>query len=63
MKAREYRVLEHAIEVGVEYGWNRAHKHVDAPSPEAIQNAVCAAVMNEITEWFEFDSEGVLSDG
>ena len=56
MKAKEYQVLDMAVESGVRGGWHRAHKHTDKPTPEAIQEAIVQAVLNDICEWFEFDT-------
>jgi hypothetical protein len=57
MKVRTYVVLDNAVEMGVNYGWNRAHKHTDSPTEEQIKQEIWHAVMNEITEWFTFDDE------
>ena len=54
MKAKEYAVLEMAIDEAVSYGYNRAHKHTDTPSEDAIVSAIQIAVMNSICEWFDF---------
>lgn len=55
MKVKSYAVLDHAINNGINYGWNRAHKHNDNPSAETIKEEILFAIMNEITEWFIFD--------
>lgn len=55
MKANEYRVMEEAVEIGLGYGWRRAHKHVESPSESSIIDEMHTAVMNEITGWFTFD--------
>lgn len=57
MKAKSYNILVRAIEEGFEYGWNRAHKHLENPSKEVIQNAINDAIINEICEYFSFDDE------
>jgi hypothetical protein len=49
-----YKVLAMAVETGIALGWNRARKHVDDPSPEAIREAIHEAVMTECAEWFQF---------
>lgn len=59
MKVRTYKVLEHAVEAGVLYGWNRAHKHEDNPTPESIRDSVTHYVMNELTEWFIIDDDEI----
>lgn len=47
-----YRVADEAVERGILYGWTRAHKHTDTPTPEAIRDAIAQAVMNELSEYF-----------
>ena len=53
MKANTYKVLVSAVEEGVMIGWNRAHKHVENPTPEAVQHQIGEAVINEICEWMD----------
>lgn len=55
MRVKAYDVLSRAVEEGVSYGYNRAHKHVEKPSPTAIVESVEREVMNSICEYFEFD--------
>lgn len=50
--------MELAVEDGVKYGYQRAHKHVDNPSEQAIIEEVQASVLSSISEWFLFDDEG-----
>jgi hypothetical protein len=59
MKANTYKVLVRAVEEGVQWGWNRAHKHTDNPTDLALQNHIVEAVLNEVCEWMDFrDQEG-----
>jgi len=55
MKVKTYRVLLHAVEEGVAYGWQRAHKHTDTPSDDDIKERIETEVLNAICEWFDFD--------
>jgi hypothetical protein len=57
MKIRPYPVLCRAVEEGVAYGWQRAHKHVDAPDAETIEEQIVTAVLNEICQYFDFDDD------
>ena len=55
MRAREYKILTDAVELGVDRGWMRAHKYADDPDEHAIKSAIYETVMGEICESFEFD--------
>ena len=54
MRVDDYRVLSRCVDEGVEYGYNRAHKHTDAPEPNALKDTIAQAVMNAINEYFHF---------
>ena len=54
MKAKEYDVLEMAVEQGVMWGWQHAHKHNPEPSEAEIKERIVNDVMNEICGWFDF---------
>lgn len=55
MKANYYEILQHAIETGIEYGWNRAHKHNDQPSKEFIFIEIENGVWLNIHNYFNFE--------
>jgi len=55
MKPKFRKVLEIALEQGVSYGYNRAHKHVENPSQSAIVDEIVEQVINSLDEWFEFE--------
>lgn len=55
MKVNEYKVLTEAIERGISYGWNRAYKHTDNPTADAIKTQIEDAIMQEICEYFDFN--------
>ena len=57
MKAKTYNLIRQCIENGVTYGWNRAHKHVDYPTPLQLKDEIEVAIMNEICEWVTFEDE------
>jgi hypothetical protein len=57
MRVRPYDVLRRAIEEGIEYGWRRAHKHTDTPEAEAIKDQILTGILNEVSEFFDFDDE------
>ena len=57
MKVKTYSVIDRAVVDGVNYGWNRAHKHTNSPSEDEIKQQIMMAVMQEICEWFDFEPE------
>ena len=57
MKVKMYQIIERIVEEGVESGWNRAHKHTDTPSEEAIKSCVWEYILHGFDEVFEFDQE------
>lgn len=57
MRAKEYEVMCMAVESGVAYGYNRAHKHVDDPDEVTVKNAIEQAVIDSMCEWFDFDHD------
>ena len=56
MKPKYYDIIVRAVEEGVPYGWHRAHKHEERPTPEAVQEAIASAVIDAICEVFTFDT-------
>lgn len=54
MKAKEYQVMERAIEEGINHGYYRAYKHVDNPSEDQIKLEIFNSVLTSICEWFDF---------
>jgi hypothetical protein len=57
MKPKFRNILEMALEEGVRYGWNRAHKHNPNPDIDAATNAMVPAIMDTFEEWFDFDGD------
>lgn len=55
LKVNIHEVVSRAVEEGVEYGWNRAHKHTDTPDEHAIKAKITDAVMAALYEILEFD--------
>ena len=52
LRVDAYRVADDAVERGIAYGWMRAHKHTDTPSPDHVREQIHAAVMNELSDYF-----------
>ncbi len=57
MKPKIYPVLEMCINAGVNLGYNRAFKHNDHPTENAIKESIHQAITNEIYEWFDFEDD------
>jgi hypothetical protein len=49
-----YAILSRAVQEGIEYGYNRAHKHTDTPSEETFKECIENAIMNNICEVMDF---------
>lgn len=67
LKPKTWAILQQAVEEGVRYGYNRAHKHVDLPTEDEICTEIEKAVLNSISEWFEVveypDQQQIKDDG
>ena len=55
MRVDAYAVLCRAVEEGVAYGWQRAHKHVEAPGRDAVLEQIERAVLDAVCAYFAFD--------
>lgn len=55
MRVNVYSILQECVETGVERGYNRAHKHTDAPGILVIRNTIEEAVLESICEYFFFE--------
>jgi len=60
MKAKEYTLLVNCVDTGVEYGWLRAFKYSETPTPEMIRNYITEAVLIEVCEAFWLNDEEEL---
>lgn len=57
VKLDAYKIISESIESSVEFGWNRAHKHVDSPTPDHIKQEIIRSVMNDLCEILKFDED------
>ena len=57
MKVKYAAIIDRAIEEGVRRGWRLAHKHVEAPSEEAIMEHIEDAIMGELYTYLSFNDE------
>jgi len=53
MKPKAHLVLEMCIKNGIDWGWNRAHKHTDTPNENLIKQEIETAIEHEFYEWFD----------
>ena len=60
MKFKAYNLLERAIDEGINYGYQRAHKHTDNPTEALIKGEIYNAVMNSICEIVDFENTSDL---
>ena len=63
MQVNDYLVMERAVEEGISYGYMRAYKYTDTPTPEMVKDAIRQSVMNEICDWFKFQSLSAMDSG
>lgn len=57
VRINAYAVISRAVEEGVEYGWNRAHKHTDKPTRDGMITAIEDAVMLNLSELLIYDDD------
>lgn len=55
VRFKTYNLYERAVEEGVSYGLNRAHKHTDAPTREQLETEIIRAVMGSLDEILVWD--------
>ena len=55
MKAKTRRLIEDAIERGIQRGYYRAFKHSDSPTQDSIFADISDCIMLEIDEYFTFE--------
>jgi len=61
LKPKVYPVLLQAIEEGVLYGYNRAHKHVEKPDDILLVDTIVKCTMEAVLEWFEIEDSNMAS--
>ncbi len=54
IELKAYSIISDAIEDGINWGYNHAHKHTDSPSREALIEQIHNDVMNELCEKIDF---------
>lgn len=53
-KVNLYHIISRAVEEGIAYGYNRAHKHTDTPDEFTLKDQVEQAVMNTLSDVIDF---------
>jgi len=61
LKPKVYPILLQAIEEGVLYGYNRAHKHVEKPDDILLVDTIVKCTMEAVLEWFEIEDSNMAS--
>lgn len=56
MKPNLGKVLDQCIDIGIEVGWNQAHKYDEDPAPYKVQESIRNAILLEIHEWFQMEN-------
>ncbi len=63
VKLNVYAVISRAIEEGIAYGWQRAHKYSDGPvDPEVIKDHIHTETMNSLSDvilWDDTDTDKI----
>jgi hypothetical protein len=54
IKLNTYNILADKIEQGINYGFNRAHKHTNNPSEELLKGEIYESVMNSLSEIIDY---------
>jgi hypothetical protein len=57
MKPKTRAILAQCIEVGLDRGYRRAHKHTSTPTEMAIMDEQEQAIWLKIDEFFSFEDE------
>ena len=52
---KTYDIIQKAVEEGLEFGWNRAHKHEDLPCKEVIMEHLVQNIMDSLDEIIDFN--------
>lgn len=57
MKPKFRPIFEQCLDEGIRIGYNRAHKHVEDPSLDAIVDSITTEIMNSLETYFDIDHE------
>jgi hypothetical protein len=59
MKIKMYNLISECVERGVNFGYNRAHKHVDNPDKISMVDNIHREIMNQLCDYIVFDEVDV----
>ena len=55
IKLNSYRIITDKIEIGIEAGYRRSHKHCDNPGEDVIKEHIYNEITNALCEVIDFD--------
>lgn len=55
LRHKTYAIISEAVEQGIAYGYNRAHKHTDKPGEEHLKETIREAVMSSLSNVVDLD--------
>lgn len=55
VRVNAFLVIAEAVDRGINWGWQHAHKHVEDPGETAIKESLYNDIMNELCEVLRFD--------
>lgn len=56
LRINPYELVREAVEAGVNYGYHRAHKHVEKPDEAVIVNTIAQEIMNNLCELLDLST-------
>jgi hypothetical protein len=56
LRINPYELVREAVEAGVNYGYHRAHKHVEKPDESVVVDTVTQEVMNNLCELLDLSA-------
>lgn len=57
IKLNVYKIIHESVERAVEHGYHRAFKYTESPDSHTIKNEIYQAVMNELCDIINFDTD------
>lgn len=58
LRLQTYHLIDEAVEHGVTLGYNRAHKHTNAPTRETMEEVISRSVMELLAELIDWERSG-----